>query len=159
MWHFTYTAKKLHPNKTHENAWFSAVLTILDTKRLQAEKTFLLERQDWENLSSYILAPILLFFFLTPKHQMVQFFWAHLKCVLIVKKPQGLESFRMVFSHGLYFANDRNNFFCSKQQRNVHPELPVVCAVASLPTVRTDISHIMNLGSYSSCKINSEELL
>lgn len=159
MWHFTYTAKKLHPNKTHENAWFSAVLTILDTKRLQAEKTFLLERQDWENLSSYNLAPILLFFFLTPKHQMVQFFWAHLKCVLIVKKPRGLESFRMVFSHGLYFANDRNNFFCSKQQRNVHPELPVVCAVASLPTVRSDISHIMNLGSYSSCKINSEELL
>lgn len=159
MWHFTYTAKKLHPNKIHENAWFSAVLTILDTKRLQAEKNV----SPWEarlrkpqqlHLSSH---PAI--FFLTPKHQMVQFFWAHLKCVLIVKKPRGLESFRMVFSHGLYFANDRNNFFCSKQQRNVHPELPVVCAVASLPTVRSDISHIMNLGSYSSCKINSEELL
>lgn len=55
------TQHKLHPNKTHENAWFLAVLTILKTQRLQAEKQFLLERQDWENLSNYISAPIIFF--------------------------------------------------------------------------------------------------
>lgn len=61
---------------------------MLKIQRLQAEKQFLLERQDWENLRNYILAPSP--FFLIAKHQMVPFFCAQLKCVLIVKKPQGL---------------------------------------------------------------------
>lgn len=67
----------------------------------QKKKQFLLEKQDWENLSNYILTPnprphsFLSFFFfsLTAKYQMVPFFCAQLKCVLIVKRPQGLESF------------------------------------------------------------------
>lgn len=33
-----------------------------------------------------------------------------------------------------------------------NPKLPVVCAASSLPKVRAESSHIMNLGSYSSCK-------
>ena len=41
----TRTQHKLHQNKTHENAYFLAVLTILKTQRLQAEKQFILERQ------------------------------------------------------------------------------------------------------------------
>lgn len=49
--------------------------------------------------------------------------------------------------------------FCSKQQRNAHPELPVVCEMAPLPKVKAESSHIMNPGSCSSFKINSDELL